>query len=502
MTTDQHSVTDPQQQYPNSFYWTMLIGIQICVFMCTFDSGVVSLALPVIRKQLHLTLGQVKWVAICYTAAAALTLPVSAWLGRRFGMRRMFLTGIVIFTLASGSCGIAWNLPTLIAMRIITAMGASLILSLNNVIVLRVFPRAMHGRALGIAGTTFALGILSGLGAGGFLIHLWSWRAIFLISFPVGLIALSWNFIMTKRSGMKREANTELIFDWQGMLWMAAGFGALVWIVNHWLRGSNDPLILSISATLLGIVMIAGWLRHELYREESFLGLRLLRNKPLGYNFMNGFSVRILMGITNFIIPFYLQSVLMLTPTKAGLVLASGAISMGIIGPFAGAMSDRRGMQKTIALGLALMTLGLIGYIVLPSTMENPTMRTLYILGIVVLQALIGCGSTFFSAANTNSCFHSIAHDHQASIAGLLSVNLMAGSALGSTFAGEFFNLIGGVKHVKDAAAQTTSLIFPPHAFSWLFGLCAVWLGLLTIYAMMRRETIAPLTQSTSGELS
>jgi len=487
-------MTDPQQQLPTSFYWTMLIGLQICVFMCTFDSGVVNLALPVIRKQLHLTLSEVKWVAICYTATAALTLPLSAWLGRRFGIQRMFLSGVVIFTLASGSCGLAWNLSSLIAMRIIAALGASLILSLNKVIVLRAFPRAMHGRALGFAGTTFALGILSGLGVGGILIHLWSWRSIFLISFPIGIIGLIWNFIMIKRSGIESDASAGLVFDWQGMLWMGAGFGALVWIVNHWLSGSDDPLLLSLASTLIGIIVISGWLHHELCREESFLHLRLLRNKPLGYNFMNGFSVRILMGITNFIIPFYLQSVLLLTPAKAGLVLATGAISMGIIGPFAGAMSDRRGMQKTIALGLALMTLGISGYIALPTSIENPTTRILFIIEIIALQALIGSGSTFFSAANTNSSLHSIPHDHQASIAGLLSVNLMAGSALGSTFAGEFFNLVGGAKHVKDAAAETTSLLFPPHAFSWLFGACAVWLTLLTVYAMMRPNPIIPLS--------
>lgn len=472
----------------------MLLGLQICVFMCTFDSGVVNLALPVIRKQLHLTLSEVKWVAICYTATAALTLPISAWLGRRFGIQRMFLTGVVIFTLASGSCGLAWNLPSLIAMRIIAALGASLILSLNKVIVLRVFPRAMHGRALGFAGTTFALGILSGLGVGGILIHLWSWRSIFLISFPIGLIGLIWNYLMINRSGIQNDVNAGLAFDWRGMLWMGGGFGSLVWIVNHWLSGSDDPLLLSLATTLVGITVIWRWLHHEFGRKESFLHLRLLGKAPLGYNFMNGFSVRILMGVTNFIIPFYLQSVLLLTPAKAGLVLAAGAVSMGIIGPFAGAMSDRRGIQKTVALGLGLMTLGIIGYIALPTSVTNPTTRTLFIMEIILLQALIGCGSTFFSAANTNSCLHSISHDQQASIAGLLSVNLMAGSALGSTVAGEFFNLVGGTGHIHDAASQTTCLVFPPHAFSWLFGVCAIWLALLTFYAMTRPETITPLS--------
>ncbi len=485
-------MTQQTAKHSSSFYWTMLIGLQLCVFMCTFDSGVVNLALPVIRQQLHLTLSEVKWVAICYTATAALTLPVSAWLGRRFGIQRMFFTGLIIFSLASGSCGLAWDLPSLIVLRVIAAMGASLILSLNKVIVLRAFPREMHGRALGFAGTTFALGILSGLGIGGVLIHVWSWRAIFLISFPIGVVALIWNSIMLKRAEIESNGNKELLFDWRGMLWMGAGFGSLVWMVNHWLSGSDDPIMLSLGISVVGILTIAGWLRHELHREESFLHLQLLRISPLGYNFLNAFSVRILMGVTNFIIPFYLQSVLMLSPAKAGLVLAAGAISMGIIGPFAGGLSDRWGMQKTIATGLALMTLGLSGYIALPTHLDNSSMHTFYIIGIVVLQALIGCGSTFFSAGNTNSCLHSIGRDHQASVAGLLSVNLMAGSALGSTLAGEFFNLVGGVKHVVEPAVQSGSLLFPPHAFSWLFGCCSIWMALFAIYAMSRHEIPPP----------
>lgn len=469
-----------------SFYWIMLIGMQLCVFMCTFDSGVVNLALPVIREQLNLTLSEVKWIAICYTATAAMTLPLSAWLGRKFGMRRMYLAGIVLFGAASGSCGLVHGLPWLLVLRVTAAIGGSLILSLNKVIVLRVFPREMHGRALGVAGTTFALGILAGLGAGGILIHLWSWRSIFLISFPIGLAGLIWNIVMTQKAQLKHEPEPTLSFDWKGLLWMAGGFGSLVWIVNHWVgHVGNIPVFYALLLTGAGLVVIGMWLRHEFSREETFLHLSLLRIRPLGYNFSNGFSVRILMGVTNFIIPFYLQNVLMLTPAKAGMVLVSGAISMGIIGPFAGAMSDRRGMQKTIALGLTFMGLGLLGYMLLPSTVADRD-HLYFIVAIAAIQAVIGCGSTFFSAANTNSSLHSVQRAHQAAISGLLSVNLMAGSALGSMLGGEFFQLIGGIQHA--ATGNNTTLIFPPHAFTWLFGCCAIWMLGLICYAWKRPE--------------
>jgi EmrB/QacA subfamily drug resistance transporter len=482
---------------PASFYWTLLIGMQLCVFMCTFDAGVVNLALPVIREKLMLTMGQVKWVAISYTATAALTLPMAAWLGRRFGIRRMFLLGVALFSLASGFCGIAWNLTSLLVLRVIAALGGSLILSLNKVIVLRAFPRAMHGRALGVAGTTFALGILSGLGAGGVLIHLWSWRSIFLISLPIGLLAWPWNAIMTRKAGMPPEEKATPAFDWRGLLWMMGGFGSVVWMINHWLSKPTESILTSLMGTLAGISLIVGWLHHEMNREDSFLHLRILKIKPVGYNFMNGFSVRILMGITNFIIPFYLQDVLNLNPARAGLVLASGAISMGLIGPFAGGMSDRRGMQRTLAIGLGLLTVGVSGFILLPSAIANPEWHIRFITGIVVMQSIIGCGSTFFSASNTNSCLHTVPHHDQPAIAGLLSVNLMAGSALGSTLAGEYFSMIGGVTHVHSETAQNVALVFPPHAFSWLFGACAAWLLMLTLVAWRHPETIAPIASKT-----
>ena len=479
------------------FYWTMLIGMQVCVFMCTFDSGVVNLALPVIREQLHLTLSEVKWVAICYTGTAAMALPLSSWLGRRFGMRRMYLAGVVLFGAASGSCGLVETLPALLALRVVAALGGSLILSLNKVIVLRVFPREMHGRALGVAGTTFALGILAGLGAGGVLIHYWSWRSIFLISFPIGLIGLAWNTVMTRKAGLRNEPDPSLAFDWRGLLWMAAGFGSLSWMLNHWMGRTGDvPLFSALLLTAAGLAAVVLWVRHELSREETFLHLSLLRIHPLGYNFLNGFSVRIMMGVTNFIIPFYLQNVLMLSPAYAGLVLVTGAVSMGILGPFAGAMSDRRGMQKTVALGLTFMGAGLAGYALLPSA-APVGMHGRLVAAIAVIQGLIGCGSTFFSAGNTNSILHSVGRAQQAPVSGLLSVNLMAGAALGSIFGGEFFQFIGGIGHA--ARGGESVLLFPPHAFSWLFGLCAVWMAGLVLYAWRQPETIPPLDKPQKG---
>jgi len=167
-------------------------------------------------------------------------------------------------------------------------------------------------------------------------------------------------------------------------------------------------------------------------------------------------------------------------------VLASGAISMGLIGPFAGGMSDRRGMQRTLAIGLGLLTVGVSGFILLPSAIANPEWHIRFISGIVVMQSIIGCGSTFFSASNTNSCLHSVSSRNQPAIAGLLSVNLMAGSALGSTLAGEYFSMIGGITHVHSETAQNAALVFPPHAFSWLFGACAAWLLILTLIAWRR----------------
>lgn len=486
MTSQHPHPADPNDEgLPGK--WLILIMAQIGVFMCTFDSGVVNLALPVISTEFNSSLAAIKWVVIAYSATAALTLPTAAYFGRRFGVCRTYMFGQILFTVSSVCCGLAGNLEVLVILRFISAIGAAIILALNQVIMLAAFPRRLHGRALGISGSTFALGILFGLGAGGILIHLWSWRSIFLINLPFGLIMVGIGMKVLRAADLGLDDKEKIAFDWKGMLWGAVALGLLVFTVSH-LLGRQSPLWLNIALLACSAIAVYGWLHHELNASESFLNLHLLKTPPLANNFTNAFTVRVVIGSVNFIIPFYLQYTLNLSPFHAGLALSTGAVAMGIFGPFAGAWTDRYGMRQISRIGLTAMAVALCGYAFLPPSVSSQSLF-MVLAAVIIGQFICGTGSVFFSAANTYSCLHSVPPKRWGAISSLQSVTLMAGTALGSTISADLVSA-WTVKTTKASQPITDALgtNFPPFALALLFGVGGLCLIILAVNGWMKKN--------------
>lgn len=467
--------------------WLVLLMAQIGVFMCTFDSGVVNLALPVISEQFGTSLTTIKWVAVVYTATAALALPTAAFLGRRFGVCRVYMIGQILFTVGSVSCGLASDLHLLVALRFVAALGASIILALNQVIMLSAFPKHQHGRALGFSGTTFALGILVGLAAGGILIHLWGWRSIFLINLPFGIVMIGLGLRVLRAHELGLEKTEAISFDWEGMVLAGAALGSVVFAVSQLLGHSEVPMWLDGVLVAFSLFAVYGWLSHELRESDSFLNLQLLKISPLSFNFTNAFTVRVIMGSVTFIIPFYLQYTLSLTPFQAGLALSAGAVAMGIFGPFAGAWADRYGMQHLARIGVTTMAVALCALAFLPPAVTAATLAPVLAL-VVLAQFVNGTGSVSFSAANTSACLHGVTQRYWGAISSLQSVTLMAGSALGSTIAADLVSFWGEQEpDALQATADTIGKSFPPNALALLFGASAVALAVLATAGWMRK---------------
>ncbi|MFD2113360.1 MFS transporter [Thiorhodococcus fuscus] len=465
--------------------WLLLVMGQIGIFMCTFDSGVVNLALPVIREEFGTSLDTIKWVAVAYTATAALALPTAAYLGRRFGVVRVYIIGQMLFTIGSVACGLAEDLTLLILLRVMAALGASIILALDKVIMLAAFPRRLHGRALGLSGSTFAVGILVGLAAGGILIHLWGWRSIFLINLPFGIIMIALGLRQLRAKDLGLQKLERISFDWKGLAWAGAALGLLVFTVSNLLgQGAFEPWT-NLALVVATVFAIHRWLAHELGSTESFLNLHLLKTAPLAYNFSNAFTIRVVMGSVNFIIPFYLQYTLDLSPFQAGLALSTGAIAMGLLGPFAGGWSDRYGMQQISRIGITAMAVALCAYAFLPPVVTAESFA--FVLGaLIVGQFISGSGSVFFSAANTNSCLHSVQPNRWGTVSSLQSVTLMAGTALGSTLAADLVSVWG--LQGQDASQGALGEGFPPNALMLLFGAGGLSLVLLSAIGWTRKN--------------
>ena len=449
--------------------WAILVMAQLAIFMSTFEMSVVSLALPVIQEEFGVPLTQVKWIAVIYSGTAAMALPIAAYLGRRLGVVPVYRFGQVFFAIATISCGFATNIETLVALRFISGIGASFMLALNNVILLASFPPRQHGLALGISGSTFSLGVVSGLAAGGLLIQWLGWQSVFFVNLAPAIPMLAIGlFALGKGLGIRKEA---ISFDWLGLVLAALALGSLMQAIGP-LLGASESLDPTEFALLAGsVVLVALWLRHEFSDRDSFLNLHLLKAAPLSFNFGNAILVRTGMGAVNFIIPFYLQTSLLLSPFKASMVLSAGAIAMGIFGPFAGRFLDRYGPLQTMRISLMLITIGILGYVMLPSHASDASAIRLVIIWVVCAQFFIGAGSVFFSGAVTYSSIRAVEKERWGVISGLQSVNLMVGTAFGASIAAD---LVGSWSQGESATA-----VIPPGALFALFGIMAlITLGL------------------------
>jgi MFS family permease len=459
--------------------WAILVMAQLAIFMSTFEMSVVSLALPVIQTEFGVPLTQVKWIAVIYSGTAAMALPIAAYLGRRLGVVPVYRFGQVFFAIATISCGFATDIETLVVLRFVSGIGASFMLALNNVILLASFPSRQHGLALGISGSTFSLGVVSGLAAGGLLIQWLGWQSVFFVNLipAIPMLAIGL-FALGQGLGIRRE---RLSFDWMGLGLAAVALGSIMHALGPLLDASKSPDAMELILIAGSILLVGLWLRHEFSEGDSFLNLHLLRTAPLSFNFGNAILVRTGMGAVNFIIPFYLQSSLLLSPFKASLVLSAGAIAMGIFGPFAGRFLDRYGPLQTMRISLMLIALGILAYVMLPSSANDDGSVQLILIWVVCAQFLIGAGSVFFSGAVTYSSIRAVEKERWGVISGLQSVNLMVGTALGASIAAD---LVGSWSQ-----GASGSTVIPPGALFTLFGIMAIITIGLCVLTWMKDRT-------------
>lgn len=467
-----------ETNYPDK--WKILIAVQLAIFMCTFEISVVNLALPVIQDIFDAPLARVKWVAVIYSATVALCLPITAYLGRRYGTIKVYRIGQILFSVATVGCGFAQSLEALFVLRFLSGIGASFLLALNRVVAVGSFPSSQHGMALGVSGSTFALGIVSGLAAGGVLIELVSWQSVFFVNilFAVPMIILSWLTLRKRTLGIEQEK--KLSFDGKGFFLTVAALGAIVYAITHTVDLFTSPEITSVLIIAASVVFIVLWLRHEFGDGHSFLNLHILKNYPLPYNFLNTVFVRFSIGSLNFIVPFYLQTCLALSPFRASVVLCSGAIATGICGPMAGKWIDRFGPMVLLRAGLVLICTGCVCYALLPSGNQAQGSHILAIAIVVLAQIFIGAGSVCFSGAFMFSSMRSVSKKLWGSISSLQSVVMMAGSAIGASVAAD---LVGNW-----ATGPELDQSMNYKGFGVLFLLLAALLGVLALYSFIYKK--------------
>ena len=343
---------------PENKKWWTLAAVSVGLFMIMLDNTVVNVALPSMRRSLHMTLSELEWVVAGYALTFAAFMLTGGKLADYLGRRLVFMVGLAVFTGASLACGLAPNGGFLIGSRVVQGLGGALMNPATLSIITATFPPRERGRAIGIWAGVSAMALAIGPLVGGLLTEHVNWNWIFFINVPVGIAGL---FAIPLFIDESRDTSHEQRLDLPGLLTSGIGLFSLTYAfieANNYGWGSGRIL----GAFAVAAVMLAAFLAFERHQRVPMLELALFRNRT--FSGANGamLFVGLAMFGTFFYVSLYMQNVLGYSPVEAGASFLPLTLLIIVIAPRAGAITDRVGSRWLVGLGMTLLAVMLFYY--------------------------------------------------------------------------------------------------------------------------------------------
>ena len=330
-----------------------LIVLVTGMFMSVLDVSIVNVAIPAMQKDFGATTEDIQWVATSYSLALGVIVPASAWLGEKIGLKRAYIFSLIGFAAGSALCGLAWDLNSMIAFRILQAIPGGIIPVVALSMLYRIVPREKIGAAMGMYGLGIVVAPAVGPTLGGYLVEYIDWRLIFFINVPIGVVGAIAAVVLLPgfRSGITRR------FDLPGFLAIAAGLFSMLLALSEgesWGWSSYPVLIL----LTFGALCLALFVVIELEVDHPLLDVRVFRFWPFTNSLILITVISIgLFGVL-FYIPIYLQQYQGMGAFDSGLLLLPQAMVMAVMMPFAGRIYDRFGARWPAVIGLTVLTVG------------------------------------------------------------------------------------------------------------------------------------------------
>ncbi|WP_433675160.1 DHA2 family efflux MFS transporter permease subunit [Microbacterium gorillae] len=339
--------------------WPALWALVIGFFMILVDTTIVSVANPAIKTALDPdtnNLDNVVWVTSAYLLAYAVPLLVTGRMGDRFGPKNLYLSGLVVFTLASLWCGLSESLGMLIAARAVQGLGAALMTPQTMTVITRLFPPQQRGAAMGLWGATAGVASLVGPIAGGLLVDSWGWEWIFFVNLPVGVIAFIAAWILVPK--LERHAHS---FDIPGVIVSGVGLFLLVFGLQEGEKMSWDGWVWAM--ILVGVALLVVFvIMQARTKNEPLVPLGLFRDR--NFSVANLAITTVGFTVTSMVVPlmFFIQVARGLDPTQAALLMIPMAVVSGVLAPFAGKLLDRTDPRVLLIPGLLLVAIAIFAY--------------------------------------------------------------------------------------------------------------------------------------------
>ena len=466
--------------------WKALAVVCAAFFMTVLDVSIVNVALPSIGKSLHFSEANLQWVITAYAITFGGILLLAGRLADVLGRRRIFLVGVVIFTLASLLCGLAWSEGVLIAARAVQGFGAAVITPSALSIVMTTFEEgAERNKALGIWGALGGGGAAVGVLAGGVLTKYLGWEWIFFVNVPVGAVA----FMLTPRFVRESRSERETSQDIAGAVTVTAGLALLVYAVSN-APSHGWTSTWTLSRIAVAVVLLLVFLAVEARAKAPLMPFRIFRIHTVAGANAAGLLLGALTFANFFLLTLYVQNVLHYSALKTGLTFVATAGSAILWAGLAQAMTTKVGVKPALAIGFAAMTAGSIWYTQLPT-------HGSFALHLLPGYLLIGVALPFTFIPISIAALAGVHHDEAGLASGLINTAQQIGGALGvavcSSVSISRFNHLVPMRGFSRAFTAGTTL-----AFWVLVGISVV--ALAAGLVLIRNDELAPAeAQSSAG---
>ncbi|MFB9680747.1 MFS transporter [Streptosporangium vulgare] len=459
-----------------------LTALSLSVLLPSLGTSIANVGLPAMAVAFDASFNEVQWIVIAYLLALTTLIVGAGRAGDIAGRRRLLLGGIAVFTLATLLCGLAPNLPLLVAARALQGAGAACMMALTMAFVGEMVPKERTGGVMGLLGTMSAVGTALGPSLGGALIAVFGWRAIFLVAVPLGLLTLTLTFRVLPASA-PAVSSARRRFDTVGTVLLAITLGAyaLAMTIGGNSFGPFSIGLLIVSGAGLGLFVIA-----ESRVSSPLLTLSMFRDPALAAGLTTSALVSTVMMTTLVVGPFHLARALDLTPALVGLVMSAGPAVSALTGVPAGRATERFGTEAMVVVGLG----GIVGGAVVLSLMPTAAGVIGYVLPLVAVTACYA----LFQAANNTAVMKDVSPHQRGLVSGMLNLSRNLGLMTGASVMGTVFAFAAGTGDVTTAAsaevARGTHRTFAVAAL-------LVALGLAVVLVKFRRSRRAvPVAQA------
>ena len=452
------TATQTADDHLNPYVWRIAPVIVLGTIMSILDTTIVNVALDTLGRELHSTISQIQWIVTGYMLALAAVIPISGWASRRLGAKNVWLFSVLMFTLGSALCGFATSPAELIAFRVLQGIGGGMIMPVGQLMMASAAGPKNMGKITAITGVPAMLAPILGPTIGGAILQVTTWRWIFFVNVPIGIIAIAAGMRLIHASRRSRDAES---LDYLGLVLMATGLPLFTYgLAEVGTLGTfgSAKVIVPIVA---GLALIVAFVLHALRAKRPLLELHLYRRPTFSAAALCMFLVAAAMFGSMILFPLYWQQIRHQSVIDTGMLSAPQGLGMALVMPFAGKLTDRHGGGALALLGVFLTTV-----FTLPLALIGAHTSMVFLLAMMFMR---GIGIAFAFVPTMTAAFASLRTSELSDATPQLNVIQRVGGSIGTAILAVVLQRASSGVHSLSGAASAFGT-----SFWWALGLTAV----------------------------